>query len=124
MAERAPWDAEIHGLLAGARASDDEPLRRLLASYIALRRSSAEMLTLIEAREGAAAVVRTPLFRRASLGARLCDAGIPRLRRPGGSGARQDRAQWLCTDAVAALHFASSAAASVGDTGFVRAAGR
>jgi hypothetical protein len=57
-------DAELRGLLADARASDNEPLRRLLASYITLRRLSAEMITLIEAREGAATVVRTPLFSR------------------------------------------------------------
>jgi hypothetical protein len=39
-------------------------LRRLLASYITLRRLSAEMIMLIEAREDAATVVRTPLFSR------------------------------------------------------------
>ena len=57
-------DAELRALLADARASDNEPLRRLLASYITLRRLSAEMITLIAAREGAATVVRTPLFSR------------------------------------------------------------
>ena len=57
-------DAELRALLAQARASGDDPLRRLLASYITLRRMSAEMLTLIEAREGAVTVVRTPLFMR------------------------------------------------------------
>ena len=57
-------DAELRGLLAEARASGNEPLRRLLASYITLRRLSAEMLTLVEAREGAVTVVRTPLFSR------------------------------------------------------------
>ena len=55
---------ELRGLLADARARDNDPLRRLLASYITLRRLSAEMITLIEAREGAATVVRTPLFSR------------------------------------------------------------
>ena len=44
-------DAELRGLLADARASDNEPMRRLLASYITLRRLSAEMITLIAARE-------------------------------------------------------------------------
>ena len=39
-------DTELRGLLAEARASGNEPLRRLLASYITLRRLSAEMLTL------------------------------------------------------------------------------
>ena len=57
-------DAELRGLLAEARASGNEPLRRLLASYITLRRLAAEMLTVIAAREGAATVVRTPLFSR------------------------------------------------------------
>ena len=57
-------DAELRGLLAEARASGNEPLRRLLASYLTLRRLSAEMLGVIAAREGAATVVRTPLFSR------------------------------------------------------------
>ena len=57
-------DAELRTLLAKARAAGDEPLRRLLASYITLRRLAAEMLTLIEAREGAIVVVRTPIFQR------------------------------------------------------------
>jgi len=57
-------DAELRALLVQARAAGDEPLRRLLASYITLRRLAAEMLTLIEAREGAIVVVRTPLFQR------------------------------------------------------------
>lgn len=57
-------DDELRRLLADAKARDDEPLRRLLASYITLRRLSAEMLTLIEAREGAVTVLRTPLFAR------------------------------------------------------------
>ena len=57
-------DAELRRLLAQAREAGDEPLRRLLASYITLRRLAAEMLTLIEAREGGVVIVRTPLFRR------------------------------------------------------------
>ena len=57
-------DAELRGLLAEARASGNEPLRRLLASYITLRSLSAEMITLIAAREGAVTIVRTPLFSR------------------------------------------------------------
>ena len=57
-------DEELRALLAKARAAGDETLRRLLASYITLRRLSSEMLTLIEAREGAIVVVRTPLFQR------------------------------------------------------------
>jgi hypothetical protein len=57
-------DAELRALLARARETGDEPLRRLLASHLTLRRLSAEMITLIEAREGAQTVVRTPLFLR------------------------------------------------------------
>ena len=57
-------DEELRRLLAQARETGDEPLRRLLASYITLRRLAAEMLTLIEAREGASTIVRTPLFSR------------------------------------------------------------
>lgn len=57
-------DAELRQLLEQAKATDDEPLRRLLASYITLRRMSAEMLTLIEAREGAVTIKRTPIFQR------------------------------------------------------------
>ena len=57
-------DEELRRLLARARETGDEPLRRLLASYITLRRLAAEMLALIEAREGAVTIVRTPLFSR------------------------------------------------------------
>lgn len=57
-------DAELRQLLEHARSSANEPLRRLLASYITLRRLSAEMLTLIEVREGGVAIARTPLFQR------------------------------------------------------------
>jgi hypothetical protein len=57
-------DAELKALLADARANGNEPLRRLIASYITLRTLSAEMLTLVEAREGAITVVQTPLFLR------------------------------------------------------------
>ncbi len=57
-------DAELRSLLAQARRTGDEPLRRLLASYVTLRRLAADMITLIETREGAATIVRTPLFSR------------------------------------------------------------
>ena len=57
-------DAELRALLARARETGDDALRRLLASHLVLRRLSAEMITLIEAREGAQTVVRTPLFLR------------------------------------------------------------
>jgi hypothetical protein len=62
--EGALTDAELRALLARARATGDDPLRRLLTSHLTLRRLAAEMITLIEAREGAATVVRTPLFAR------------------------------------------------------------
>src|SRR5687767_5718200 len=81
-------DAELRDLLAEARASGHEPLRRLLASHITLRRLSAEMTTLIEAREGAATVARTPLFSRVkhlTRRTRVKPAGI-RGDRPPGSG--------------------------------------
>ena len=57
-------DAELRALLARARETNDDALRRLLASHLVLRRLAAEMITLIEAREGAQTVVRTPLFLR------------------------------------------------------------
>ena len=57
-------DAELRALLAQAKATDDEPLRRMLASYLVLRKLSAEMIVLIEAREGAQTVTRSSLFSR------------------------------------------------------------
>jgi hypothetical protein len=57
-------DAELRALLAQARSTGDVPLRRLLASYLTLRRLAADVVELIEAREGAVTVVRTPLFSR------------------------------------------------------------
>ena len=57
-------DAELRELAARARTAGDEPLRRLVASYITLRRLSADMLGLVAAREGAVTILRTPLFRR------------------------------------------------------------
>ncbi len=62
--EGALSDAELRALLARARETGDDALRRLLASYLTLRRLAAEMVTLIETREGAATIVRTPLFSR------------------------------------------------------------
>ena len=57
-------DAELRQLLERAKATNDDALRRLLASYITLRRLSAEMLTVIESREGAITIKRTPIFQR------------------------------------------------------------
>ena len=57
-------DAELRRLLAQAREERDEPLRRLLASYITLRRLAADTVELIEQREGGMTITRTPLFAR------------------------------------------------------------
>jgi hypothetical protein len=57
-------DAELRALRDRARETGDEELRRLVASYLTLRRLAAEMVALIETREGGATIVRTPLFGR------------------------------------------------------------
>jgi hypothetical protein len=64
-AEAPLTDAELRALGARARASDDTLLRRLLTSYLTLRRVTADVIVFIEAREGGAAVAGTPLLRRA-----------------------------------------------------------
>jgi hypothetical protein len=53
-------DVELRALLARAKAGGDEPLRRLVASYVTLRRLTADALTTVEAQYGAAAVARVP----------------------------------------------------------------
>ena len=53
-------DDELRALLARAKAAGDEPLRRLVASYVTLRRLTADALVLVEAQYGAAAVARVP----------------------------------------------------------------
>jgi hypothetical protein len=58
-------DAELRELLARARAHDDRGLVRLIASYVTLRRVMADVIASIEAREGGAAVARSPLLLRA-----------------------------------------------------------
>ena len=58
-------DGELRALLARARAQDDPGLVRLIVSYITLRRVMADVIALIEARDGGAAVARTPLLLRA-----------------------------------------------------------
>lgn len=57
-------DTELRELARRAREAGDEPLRRLVASYISLRTIAAEMVTFIETREGAVTVIRTPVFQR------------------------------------------------------------
>lgn len=58
-------DAELRALLARARERDDPALVRLITSYVTLRRVMADVIASIEAREGGAAVARTPLLLRA-----------------------------------------------------------
>lgn len=58
-------DAELRALLARAHERDDPRLVRLITSYVTLRRVTADVIASIEAREGGAAVARTPLLRRA-----------------------------------------------------------
>jgi hypothetical protein len=58
-------DAELRELLDRARAHDDPQLARLLTSYVTLRRVTADVIAAIEAKEGGAAVARSPLFLRA-----------------------------------------------------------
>jgi len=53
-------DAELRALLARAKAGGDEPLRRLVASYVTLRHLTAEALVTVETQYGAAAVARVP----------------------------------------------------------------
>ena len=64
-ADEAPLgDAELRDLLARAKADDDEPLRRLVSSYVMLRRLSADVIELIETQYGGATVARAPLLAR------------------------------------------------------------
>ena len=58
-------DDELHELVLLARAREDVRLRRLLTSYVTLRRVTADVIAFIEAREGGAAVAGTPLLLRA-----------------------------------------------------------
>jgi hypothetical protein len=57
-------DAELRDLLARAKAGNDEPLRRLVASYVTLRRLSADMIELIITQYGGATVAQAPLLVR------------------------------------------------------------
>lgn len=67
-------DSELKALSLQARRDGNEPLRRLVASYLLLRRVTAEVITLVSAREGGSSVANTPLLRRAR---ELSDTGGP-----------------------------------------------
>jgi hypothetical protein len=65
-AEDAPLrDTELRELLVRARAQDDHRVAQLITSYVTLRRVMADVIASIEAREGGAAVAKTPLLLRA-----------------------------------------------------------
>ena len=65
-ADDAPLrDAELRELLVRARAQDDHRVAQLITSYVTLRRVMADVIASIEAREGGAAVAKTPLLLRA-----------------------------------------------------------
>ena len=57
-------DAELRALLARARADGDEPLRRLVASYVTLRRLTADAIEFVETQYGGSTVARVPLLVR------------------------------------------------------------
>jgi hypothetical protein len=58
-------DAELRELGARARSGDDPLVRRLLTSYLTLRRVTADVVAYVEAREGGQAVASHPLLLRA-----------------------------------------------------------
>jgi len=65
-ADDAPLrDDELRELLVRARANDDRRVVQLITSYVTLRRVMADVIASIEAREGGAAVAKTPLLLRA-----------------------------------------------------------
>jgi hypothetical protein len=64
-AEYVPSDAELRRLLAQAKAAGDEPLRRMIVSYLSLRRVTADVVAYLETRDGAGQVARIPLLAQA-----------------------------------------------------------
>ena len=58
-------DGELRELLARAREHFDRRLIRLVTSYVTLRAVTADVIAAIEARDGGAAVARSPLLLRA-----------------------------------------------------------
>jgi len=78
--EYVPSDAELRRLLAQAKAAGDEPLRRMLAAYVTLRRVTADVITYLETRDGVSQVARIPLLaqaRRLATGSRPERGGRP-----------------------------------------------
>ena len=63
--EYVPGDAELRRLLAQAKAAGDEPLRRMLGAYLALRRVTADVVAYLETRDGAGQVARIPILAQA-----------------------------------------------------------
>lgn len=72
-------DAELHALMLQARRTNDAPLHRLVIGYLTLRRVTAEVVTLVAAREGGASVASTPTLRRAR------QLALPAAHRVGGT---------------------------------------
>jgi hypothetical protein len=58
----APSDAELLELLALARASGNVPLRRLVHCYRTLRGVTADVVSVIEKRDGAVAIDANPML--------------------------------------------------------------
>ena len=58
-------DRDLRELLARARTLADPQFVRLVTSYVMLRRVTADVIAGIEARDGGAAVAKSPLLRRA-----------------------------------------------------------
>ena len=58
-------EAELRELGVRARATDDVLVRRLLSSYLTLRRVTADVVALVEARDGGSAVASQPALLRA-----------------------------------------------------------
>lgn len=55
-------DAELKTLIDRARATGDAELRRLITSYLTLRRVTADVVEFLITREGGVLVERTPLI--------------------------------------------------------------
>jgi hypothetical protein len=58
-------DTELRELLARAKAANDEPLRRLISSYITLRKVTGDVVAAIETQFGGSTVANAPLLAHA-----------------------------------------------------------